>query len=259
MIEIENLTKRFGPKTAVDRLSLRVEPGQIYACLGPNGAGKTTTIKILAGLLRPTSGGARICGHDVVADGKQAKRVLAYVPDEPYLYEKLSGREFLDFVGRLHGLSGLQRASRAEEFIELFEMGDYIDDLTERYSHGMKQRVVISSALIHDPRSMVVDEPMVGLDPKGMRIFKDVLAERSRAGMSVFMSTHTLAVAEEVAHRIGIIHMGAKVAEGTAEELRGRALSAGGGFEDFYLGITGGLGGRMPPSTPPSPISGPAP
>ena len=237
MIEIAKITKRFGTKTAVNGLELTVPKGEFFAFLGPNGAGKTTTIKITVGLLRADEGTVRICGHDILADPVAAKACVSYVPDEPYLYEKLSGREFLEFVGRMYRLDPGRQERRIAELCEQLALGDFLDDLAEGYSHGMKQRVVIAGALLHEPQVLVVDEPMVGLDPKSVRVVKDMLRQLSRQGATVFMSTHTLAVAEEVADRIGIIHHGNMVALGTLDDLR-RAAGGEAGLEDSFLKIT---------------------
>jgi len=237
MIEIENLTKTYGDKTAVSDLSLRVAPGECFAFLGPNGAGKTTTIKTIAGLLRPTRGVVRVCGADTLLQPLQAKARLAYVPDEPYLYEKLSGREFLLFTADMYGLDRPEAHRRIAEMVDTFGLDGYVDDLCEGYSHGMKQRVVLSAALLRDPAALVVDEPMVGLDPRGARLVKDILRRRADAGVCVFLSTHTLSVAEEVATRIGIIHQGRLIALGAPQELRAR-YGGGGGLESIFLDLT---------------------
>jgi len=251
MLVIDHLTKRFGEKVAVSDLSLEVAAGQLYAFLGPNGAGKTTTLKCVAGLLRPTAGRVIVGGHDVHGDSTAAKRLLSYVSDQPYLYEKLSGREFLAFVGRLYGIGRQECASRVQRLVELFEAQEWADELTENYSHGMRQKIVISAALIHDPSAMVIDEPMVGLDPRSARIVKTVLRERVAAGCAILMSTHTLSVAEEMADRVGIIHRGRLVVEGSCEDLR-RSASAAQCLEDVFLSLTGGTG---PAPVTPSPAT----
>jgi len=237
MIKIEKVTKKFAEKVAVDDLSLTVERGEIFAFLGPNGAGKTTTIKMMVGLLRPTSGRISLGGHDVIADYVEAKRMVGYIPDEPYLYDKLSGREFLEFVARIFQLEPEKARRSAAQLIEKFSMGDYIESLTEEYSHGMKQRLVIASCLLHEPQIIIVDEPMVGLDPASTRLVKDVFRERSRAGVTIFMSTHTLPVAEELAGRIGIILNGSLRALGSRGEISALAASPG-TFEDAFLKLT---------------------
>ena len=237
MIEIEGLTKAFGSKVAVDNLTLTVPTGRLFAFLGPNGAGKTTTIKLLAGLLHPTSGRMRVCGHDVVAEPQEVKRVVSYVPDQPFLYDKLSGREFLDFVAEMYGIPRKEYRKKAAELIELFEMESYLDELSEGYSHGMRQRVVLSAALLHEPRVLIVDEPMVGLDPKTIRLTKDIFRAQAARGVTLFMSTHTLAIAEELADDIAIINHGRLIARGDLPELR-RQASTEGNLEDAFLQLT---------------------
>lgn len=243
IIETKHLCKVFGEKVALDDLNLTVAEGEIFAFLGPNGAGKTTTIKILAGLLRPTSGSASIAGHDLANDGLQARALMSYVPDEPFLYEKLTAREFLRLIGGLYGMPPDQLEARIEEVVQLFELSEFIDHLTEGYSHGMKQRTVIAAALLHEPRVLVIDEPMVGLDPRSVRKVKDTLHELSRNHkMTVFMSTHTLSMAEESADRIGILNNGKLIAVGTLPEIKACCLSATGQekerLEDIFLHLT---------------------
>ena len=239
MIEIENVTKRFGAKIAVDHLSLTVQSGEFFAFVGPNGAGKTTTIKMIVGLLHADEGTVRICGLDIQKNAAAAKALLSHIPDQPYLYDKLTGREFLEFVARMHRIEPAQARRKIEELSDLLSLSDYLDDLAEGYSHGMKQRVVIASAIVHDPKVIVVDEPMVGLDPRSVRVVKDLLHGLSRAGATIFMSTHTLNVAEELAGRIGIIDHGRMVAIGTDEELR-RASGGAKGLEESFLRLTAG-------------------
>jgi ABC-2 type transport system ATP-binding protein len=239
MIEIENLTKRFGEKIAVDRLNLTLPSGEFFAFVGPNGAGKTTTIKLIVGLLRPDEGSVRICGQDIQRNAVAAKALLSHIPDQPYLYDKLTGREFLEFVARMHRIAAGPARRKIEELSDLLSLHDYLDDLAEGYSHGMKQRVVIASAILHGPKVIVVDEPMVGLDPRSVRVVKDLLHDLSRAGATIFMSTHTLNVAEELAGRIGIIDHGRMVAIGTLEELR-RASGGAKGLEESFLRLTAG-------------------
>ncbi|MFO7898287.1 MAG: ABC transporter ATP-binding protein [Planctomycetota bacterium] len=236
-IEIDHMTKRFGRKAAVDDLTLTVRDGEVYAFLGPNGAGKTTTIKVITSLLRPTAGTVRVDGHDVQKNGMAARRVISYVPDQPFLYDKLSAREFLSFVGDMYGMDPARSEQRIDELSHRFGITTYLDDLAEGYSHGMKQRVVLAAAMLHDPRALVVDEPMVGLDPRSARLVKDVLREMAVAGVSVFMSTHTLSIAEEVADRVGIIHRGSLVAEGTVDELLAQGHTNA-RLEDIFLTIT---------------------
>lgn len=233
-VELDHVTKCYGEKIAVDDLCLTVARGELFAFLGPNGAGKTTTIKMICGLLRPTSGTVRVLGYDVVSQGELARRSLAYVADEPYLYEKLTGREFLTLVYRLYGIDDYTGRRRIEELVDLFDMDGYIDYLTETYSHGMKQRVVFAAALLRDPEVLVVDEPLVGLDPPTARLVKDLLKQRTRIGRTVFMSTHTLSVAEEVADRIGILNRGRLIWCGTIDALR-RERQTDARLEDLFL------------------------
>jgi len=236
-IHIANVTKRFGNKTAVDNITLKVEPGSVYAFLGPNGAGKTTTIKMMTGLLRPDSGAISICGRDIRSDGYEVRKRICLIPDEPYLYDRLSGREFLLFVGKLHGMAPELLARRIGEMSEIFGTNDFLDEPAGSYSHGMKQRVVVMSGLMHDPEVIILDEPMVGLDPRLIRRFKDILIERTRTGATVFMSTHNLADATEMANLVGIIHMGSLIKEGTLDEIvqeRGHK-----NLEEVFLSLTG--------------------
>ena len=244
-IEIREVTKRYGNFTAVDRLSLEIQPGELFAFLGPNGAGKTTTIKMIAGLLRADSGSVHLCGHPMGRDGRAAKAMLAYVPDEPFLYDKLTGREFLDFVGQMYALRSDVKKQRLNTLIERLEMESFLDKLCEGYSHGMKQRTVLAAALLHDPQVLVIDEPMVGLDPKTVRTVKDLMGEMIRRGGTVFMSTHTLEVAEVLADRMGIIHRGRLVALGTAAELKAGSVHRE-SLEDIFLGLTGVDAPRTP-------------
>jgi ABC-2 type transport system ATP-binding protein len=237
MIELRGVTKLYGTKRAVDRLDLRVRAGELFAFLGPNGAGKTTTIKMVCGLLAPTSGTVLVGGFP--ASSQEARQLLAYVPDQPYLYEKLTGREFLRFVVEMYGLAPRSAAMRISELIETFEMGDYVDELCENYSQGMKQRVVFASALVHDPKVLIVDEPLVGLDPRSARIVKDLFVAQSRAGVAVLMSTHLLSIAEELADTIGIVDHGRMLAQGSLADLRER-LQSHGPLEDLFLKLTGG-------------------
>jgi ABC-2 type transport system ATP-binding protein len=223
---------------AVRDLSLRVERGELFALLGPNGAGKTTTVKLIAGLLRPTGGAVRVSGFDVLREPLEVKRRLSYVPDQPYLYEKLTGREFLQFVGRLHRMNGADLERGIDQLLEFFDCVGYADELTESYSHGMKQRIVLASALLTKPQVLVIDEPMVGLDPRSARLVKDTFRERAGEGVTVFLCTHTLSVAEELADRIGIVDRGRLVACGTLAELR-RGSPQATTLEELYLGLTG--------------------
>jgi ABC-2 type transport system ATP-binding protein len=238
MIEIRDLTKKYGDFTAVDRLSLSVAPGEIYGFLGPNGAGKTTTIRILAGLSLPTEGEVRIDGVDIVRDGVAAKRITGYVPDRPYLYEKLTGRELLQFVTNLYGDEWSQREARAVELLRYFDLHDWAGSRIENLSHGMKQKLVIISALVHDPRVLIVDEPMVGLDALAQRQVKVLLRRLADEGKTIFLTTHTLSVAEAVCDRIAILNRGKIVATGVTSELKEAAGRPGSPLEDVFLALT---------------------
>jgi len=239
MISIQNVTKNYGRKVAVDNLSLEVAAGEFFAVLGPNGAGKTTTIKMIAGLLRATSGRIIVGGCDVQADPIAAKKVCAYVPDQPFLYDKLSGLEFMTFIGDLYGVDGAEAKKEIDRLVELFGMKDFIRELSESYSHGMKQRLVLAATLLHKPKVIMVDEPLVGLDPHTARLVKQVFREQARSGTSIFMSTHVLSVAEDFADRIGIMLQGKIVALGKLDELRKQAQLEG-RLEDVFFKITEG-------------------
>jgi ABC-2 type transport system ATP-binding protein len=237
MIELIHIVKRFGDVVAVNDLSLTVKPGEFFVVLGPNAAGKTTTIRILSGLIKPTSGTARVAGFDVQAQPLEVKRRMAYVPDFPFLYDKLTPWEFIRFTGQLFRMDMAKIQSTGRELIERFSLGDFSNKTIEGLSHGTRQRVAIVSALLHEPEVFVIDEPMVGLDPHHARVVKDVLKERSLKGMTVFLSTHQLSVAEEMADRIGIIHQGKLIAVGTREELR-KQSGAEGPLESAFLALT---------------------
>jgi len=237
MIEYDCVARSYGRKRAVDDLTMEVRPGEMLALLGPNGAGKTTTIRMTVGLLRPTSGTVRVCGIDVARRPREATALLGYVPDHPFLYDKLSGRELLLFVGELRGFRGDELRQRVEGQIEQFELAEFADDLTETYSHGMKQRTAFASALLHDPPVLVVDEPMIGLDPLNMRRVKDLLHERARSGRTVFLSTHTLDIVEEIADRIGVFHRGKLLFLGTLDEMRRPSDDEAGSLERLYLSM----------------------
>jgi len=239
MIECIDLTKRFKNVVAVDALSLKVRPGEIYGFLGPNGAGKTTTIKMIAGTLRPTSGRVLIDGVDLAQSPEEAKRVVGFIPDRPFLYEKLTGLEFLQFMAGLYGVNSGKFLSRAQSLLELFELTDWQHELVESYSHGMKQRLIMSAALLPRPKVLVVDEPMVGLDPRGARLVGKIFRQLRRNGVSIFVSTHTLSIAAELCDRIGIILRGRLLVEGAVTELQAQA-GAEGQLEDAFLKLTGG-------------------
>jgi len=237
MIELHHLVKKFGDLSAVNDVSLIIARGEFFAMLGPNAAGKTTTMKLLAGLMKPTSGHSRICGFDVQTDPLEARKRLAYVPDYPFLYDKLTPREFFRFTGEMFRFDAARTEKNTRDLVERFHLGEFADRAIEGLSHGTRQRVAIAAALLHDPEVFVIDEPMVGLDPQHARIVKDVLKERSLAGMTVFVSTHQLAIAEEMADRIGIINGGKLIAVGTRDELRIRSGSSG-QLEETYLSLT---------------------
>ena len=244
MIQFENVTRLYGRKVAVENLDLTVPQGEVFAFLGPNGAGKTTTVRMLVGLLRPTAGKVTVCGHDTFRRAREATRSLGYVPDEAFLYDKLSGREFLEFVGRMRGLDRTQVAQSIVRQADQFTLGEFLDDLTESYSHGMKQRLVLAAVLLNEPSLLVVDEPMVGLDPKNVRLVKDLFRRRTARGETVFMSTHALTVAEEVADRIGIIDRGRLNFLGTLADLRGEMSAERSSLEHLFLELTGTGDGR---------------
>jgi ABC-2 type transport system ATP-binding protein len=237
MISVQNVTKSYGPKVAVQDLSLDVPAGELFAFLGPNGAGKTTTIKMICGLLIPTSGSVRVGGFNLLTEGDRARALISYVPDQPFLYEKLTGREFLQFTADLYGMPPNHAREKIVEVIELFHLEEFADDLTERYSHGMRQRTVFAAALVHEPKLLIADEPTVGLDPKSVRELKTLLRELTAGGTTVFLSTHTLDIAEELADRIGIIDRGQMLGCGTMEDLR-RQAAMDGSLEDLFLKIT---------------------
>ena len=237
MIELINLVKKFGDLTAVNDVSLTIPRGQFFAMLGPNAAGKTTTLKILAGLMKPTSGSARVCGFDMQAQPLEARRRVAYIPDFPFLYDKLTAWEFFRFTGQLFQMSDAKIEANAQELIMRFHLADFVNRPLEGLSHGTRQRVAIVSALLHEPEVFVIDEPMVGLDPQHARVVKDVFKERSQAGMTVLVSTHQLEIAEEMADRIGIIHDGKLVAVGSRDELRQQSGNTG-QLEEIFLSLT---------------------
>ena len=239
MIETENLTKRFGAKTAVNALSLSIGAGEFFCFLGPNGAGKTTTIKMLTGLLKPSEGQARLGGFDIQSDPVKTKSILGYIPDTPFLYDKLTGREFMRFVAGLYQLPKSALNGTSEELLELFEVRHVGDQLIENYSHGMRQKLFFASCFLHDPKIVIVDEPWVGLDPKNIRFVKEFLKQKTREGLTVFMSTHTLSLIEDVADRIGIIHNGKLLHTGTIDDILKLSENPG-SLEDVFLELTKG-------------------
>lgn len=240
MIELWQLSKKFGNFHAVKEVTLQVPPGEIFGFLGPNGAGKTTTIRMLVGLIKPTSGRALLCGKDIIQEPEEAKSLLGYIPDRPFLYEKLTGLEFLEFIAELHGLdSGRLRQKRVEELLDFFDLKEWDRELIESYSHGMRQRLILAAALVHYPKVLIVDEPMIGLDPKGGRLVKRLFSELAKSGVAIFMSTHILEIAEVMCQRIAIINEGRVIALGTMPELREKAQTADERLEPLFLKLTG--------------------
>ena len=238
MIQLTNLTKWFGDVLAVHQLTLSISRGEIFGFIGPNGAGKTTTLRMMGGVLAPTEGSVTIDGIPMGERPEEAKRKIGYIPDRPFLYEKLTGMEFLKFTADLYGIEDRLFRGKSEELLKQFSLWDWANELIESYSHGMKQRLIISAALLHEPNVIVVDEPMVGLDPAGIRMVKDLFRELSKGGTTLFMSTHTLAVAEDLCHRIGIIHKGRLIATGTIGELMDQARVQEGDLEEVFLILT---------------------
>jgi len=239
MIETRGLTKRFGDVVAVDGLDLQIPRGEIFGFLGPNGAGKTTTIRLLVGLARPTLGEVFIGGKSLGQDSLEARASMAYLPDTPYLYEKLTGREFIHFVAGLYRVPTDRAERRIGDLLPMFGLEDRADDLIEGYSHGMRQKTVLAAALVHDPQVLFLDEPTVGLDPRNARLLRDILQQLSDRGTTVFLSTHILEIAERMCQRIGIIDDGKLIALGTMDELHERAAVSG-SLEDIFLDLTGG-------------------
>ncbi len=242
MIRLAGLTKRYGKFTAVAGIDLEVPRGELFGLLGPNGAGKTTTLRMIAGILRPTSGGVLVGGIDIQQHPLEAKARLGYIPDRPFVYDKLTGGEFLRFAAALYGQQGAMVERRIDELLEFFELTPWKHELTETYSHGMRQKLIISGALVHRPDVVVVDEPMVGLDPKSARLLKDLFRRFVDRGGTVLMSTHTLEVAEVMCDRIAILYRGKIAADGTMDDLRQQTASEGMSLEDLFLKLTGGLG-----------------
>jgi ABC-2 type transport system ATP-binding protein len=242
VIAVSGLVKRYGTFTAVDGVSLEVRPGQIHGFLGPNGAGKTTTIRMIAGLLKPTAGDIDVNGHDLARSPEAAKSSLGFIPDRPFIYEKLTAGEFLTFHAGLYGIADAGIDDRIREMLELFELGRWRDELVESFSHGMKQRLVMSAAFLHRPQAVLVDEPMVGLDPRGARLIKDVFRRMADHGVAILMSTHTLEVAQEMCDLVSIILKGKIIASGTVDDLRQLAGSADDQLTPLFLKLTGGGG-----------------
>jgi len=240
MIVVENLVKRFGQFTAVDGVSIKVEPGQIHGFLGPNGAGKTTSIRMIAGLLKPDAGRILVNGHDLAREPEAAKAALGFIPDRPFIYDKLTAGEFLRFHGGLYGMDGGDTDVRITEMLEIFELGQWQHELVESFSHGMKQRLVMSAAFLHRPKAVLVDEPMVGLDPRGARLIKDIFRRMASRGVAILMSTHTLEVAQEMCDLISIILKGQIIAHGTVADVRSMAGTPDEELTPVFLKLTGG-------------------
>ncbi|MBC7527122.1 MAG: ABC transporter ATP-binding protein [Chthonomonadaceae bacterium] len=246
MIDCHELTKRFGTYTAVDRFTFSVGEGELFGFLGPNGAGKTTTIKMLTGLLRPTSGTATIGGYDIERNPLEAKKLFGYIPDNPFLYEKLTGREFLDLMADLYGVIHRDRTKRITDLLRLFDLEEKGNEMIQGYSRGMRQKISLAGALIHSPKLILLDEPTVGLDPRGSRTMRDVLTELTKRGVTVFISTHILEIAEKLCDRVAIVNRGAIIAIGTVEEVKAQAQNAvefppdhAPTLEEVFLALTG--------------------
>jgi len=238
MIELKSLTKKYGDYKAVDDLNLLVKKGEIFGFIGPNGAGKTTTIKMIGGILAPSAGSVTVAGIDIQKEPEKAKRKIGFIPDRPYLYEKLTGREFLKFTADLYGVPADIFNKKAQQNLEMFSLADWSDELIESYSHGMKQRLIMSAALLHDPEVIIVDEPMVGLDPMAIMMVKDLFQRLAHKGVTVFMSTHTLAVAEDICERIGVINKGHLIASGTTADLQRKANVNDADLERVFINLT---------------------
>jgi len=235
MIKLANLTKKYSDIIAVDNLNLHIRKGEIFGFIGPNGAGKTTTIKMLGGILEPTSGRIEICGIDIKDEPESAKRKIGFIPDRPYLYEKLTGMEFLKFTADLYNVDEAVFEKESQDSLNMFSLSAWSDELIESYSHGMKQRLIMAAALLHSPDVIVVDEPMVGLDPLAIKMVKELFIRLAAEGVTIFMSTHTLKVAEEVCDRIGIIHKGSMIATGTISDLKDKAQSVEADLEEVFI------------------------
>ena len=241
MIRTSQLCKVYGNQefVAVNKVDLHIREGEVFGFLGPNGAGKTTTMKMIAGMLRPTSGTIHVAGIDTAIDPVAAKAIIGYIPDRPYLYERLTGKEFLAFVGAIYGMGASSISDRSEELLDFFGLQSFGGELVEGYSHGMKQRLSLAAALIHNPRLLIIDEPMVGLDPAGARLIKSVFRRQADEGRTVFLSTHTLEVAEAICDRVAIIHKGEIATSGTVTELKDMHTAGGGDLEDVFLTLVG--------------------
>ena len=238
MIEIKNLTKKYVDFPAVSNLNLSIQKGEIFGFIGPNGAGKTTTIKMIGGVLEPTTGSIMIAGINMKDHPEKAKSKIGFIPDRPYLYEKLTGMEFLKFVADLYGVDSDIFSKKAGQHLKMFSLLDWSNELLESYSHGMKQRLIMAAALLHDPEVIIVDEPMVGLDPVAIMMVKDLFRNLAKQGVTIFMSTHTLKIAEDICDRIGIIHKGHLIATGTTEDLQREAQISDADLEQVFLNLT---------------------
>jgi ABC-2 type transport system ATP-binding protein len=238
MIRLINLSKNYGTLAAVDSLNLEIPAGQIFGFLGPNGAGKTTTIRMIMGILKPTSGQVFLGDYDMAREPERAKAIAGFIPDRPFMYEKLSGCEFLQFVGKLHRMQAALLARKSAELLGELELTAWKDELIESYSHGMKQRLIVCAALLHEPQIVVVDEPMVGMDPKGARTLKDIFRALAGRGTAIFLSTHSIGVAEEICHRIGIIQKGRLIACGSMDAVYSQAQTKDGNLESVFLELT---------------------
>ncbi len=237
MITLSELTKDYGTTIAVNKLNLHVSSGEIYGFIGPNGAGKTTTIRMMGGILAPTSGRIVIGGVDMSRNPVAGKKKIGFVPDRPFLYEKLTGMEFLQFSSDLYDVSRETFPQKSKSLLQQFALWNWADELIEAYSHGMKQRLIIASALLHDPQILIIDEPMVGLDPEAVHMVKDILKGLAVNGTTIFVSTHTLSIAEDLCHRIGLIHKGTLLAEGSLDELQQIAKLGEARLEEVFLTI----------------------
>ncbi|HOF78642.1 MAG TPA: ABC transporter ATP-binding protein [Smithellaceae bacterium] len=237
MIDLINLTKDFGTTVAVNNLSLHVSPGEIYGFIGPNGAGKTTTIRMMAGIVEPSSGKIIIDGMDMKENPVAVKKIIGIVPDRPFLYEKLTGAEFLKFIADIYEVDAKTMRQRSDDLLRQFALWDWANEIIEAYSHGMKQRLIIAAALMHHPKVLVVDEPMVGLDPSAVRMVKDIFKDLAVKNVAIFVSTHTLSIAEDLCDRIGVIHKGNLVAQGTMDELNSAAQTQKAKLEEVFLAL----------------------
>ncbi len=238
MIELTGLTKKYTDLVAVNDLNIFVPKGEIFGFIGPNGAGKTTTINMMGGIITPTSGRVTICGIRMEEHPEKAKSKIGFIPDRPYLYEKLTAMEFLEFISDLYGVNENDFPARSQEQLEMFSLSEWSNELIESYSHGMKQRLVMAAALLHEPEVIIVDEPMVGLDPVAIKMVKELFLHLAAGGVTIFMSTHTLKVAEDICDRIGVIHKGSLVANGTPEDLRRLTDAGEADFEQVFMRLT---------------------